>query len=165
MKTRHVFSTPDIASAQAALEAARDAGVEDHNLLLVARSDIELTTIPNDRKEADTDMMPAAVRGAGYGGATGLLVGLVAFAIPPLGVTLAGAAAAGLAGAMVGCWASALAGASLPDPIRRRFEGEIEAGRILVVVDGSHELLAKVEPAITRTGATLLPFEAPSLMA
>ena len=66
---------------------------------------------------------------------------------------------------MVGCWASALAGASLPDPIRRRFEGEIEAGRILVVVDGSHELLSKVEPAITRTGATLLPFEAPSLMA
>ncbi|KGM53659.1 hypothetical protein N800_07065 [Lysobacter daejeonensis GH1-9] len=165
MKTRHVFSTPDIASAQAAMDAARDGGVEDHNLLLVARSDIELSTIPNDRKEADTDMMPAAVRGAGYGGATGLLVGLVAFAIPPLGVTLAGAAAAGLAGAMVGCWASALAGASLPDPIRRRFEGEIEAGRILVVVDGSQELLAKVEPAITSTGATLLPFEAPSLMA
>lgn len=165
MKTRHVFSTPDIASAQAAMDAARAAGVEDKDLLLVARSDIELATIPNERKEADTDMLPAAVRGAGYGGATGLLVGLVAFAIPPLGVTLAGAAAAGLAGAMVGSWASALAGASLPDPIRRQFEAEIEAGRILVVVDGSREVLAQVEPAIIGTGATLLPFEAPSMMA
>ena len=165
MKTRHVFSTPDVASAQAAMEAARAAGVNDADLLLVARSDIELSAIPNERKEADTDMMPAAVRGAGYGGATGLLVGLVAFAIPPLGVTLAGAAAAGLAGAMVGSWASALAGAALPDPIRRQFEGEIEAGRILVVVDGPRELLAEVEPAITRTGAMRLPFEAPSLMA
>lgn len=165
MKTRHVFSTPDIPSAQAAMAAARGAGVDDSDLLLVARSDIELAAIPDERKEADTDMMPAALRGAGYGGATGLLVGLVAFAIPPLGVTLAGAAAAGLAGAMVGCWASALAGAALPDPIRRQFEGEIEAGRILVVVDGTRETLARAEPAITGTGATLLPFDAPSAMA
>lgn len=165
MKTRHVFSTPDIDSAQAAMDAARHAGVEDHDLLLIARSDIELAAIPDERKEADTDMLPAAVRGAGYGGATGLLVGLVAFVIPPLGVTLAGAAAAGLAGAMVGCWASALAGAALPDPIRRRFEDEIQAGRILLVVDGSRETLARAEPEITRTGATALPFDAPSLMA
>lgn len=165
MKIRHVFSTPDLASAQAAMDAARHVGVDDHDLLLVARADIELDAIPNERKEADTDMLPAAVRGAGYGGASGLLVGLVAFALPPLGVTLAGVAAAGLAGAMVGCWASALAGASLPDPIRRKFEDEIQRGCILLVVDGSRETLARAEPAIIRTGAILLPFDAPTLLA
>ena len=83
MKTRHVFSTPNLETAQAALAAAREAGVEDNDLLLVARSDIELESIPDNRQEADTDLMPAALRGAGYGGATGLLAGLVAFAIPP----------------------------------------------------------------------------------
>lgn len=165
MKTRHVFSTPDLDTAQAAMAAARDAGVDDHDLLLIARSDIELESIPNDRKEADTDMLPAALRGAGYGGTVGLLAGLVAVVIPPLGVTLAGAAAAGLAGAMLGCWASALMGASLPDPIRRKFEDQIQAGKILVVVDGSKELLTKVEPAIVRAGAELLPFEAPKALA
>ncbi|RZA21168.1 MAG: hypothetical protein EOP93_03940 [Lysobacteraceae bacterium] len=165
MKTRHVFSTPDLHTAQAAMAAARHAGIEDQDLLLVARSDIELESIPHKRLEADTDMLPAALRGAGYGGATGLLAGLVALAIPSLGVTLAGAAAVGLAGAMMGCWSSALVGASLPDPIRRKFEDEIKAGNILVVVDGNKELLATAEPAMLHAGANLLPYEATKAMA
>ena len=73
MKTRHVFSTPDLATARAAMDAARGAGVRDDDLLLIARSDIELEASPDDYKDADTDLMPAALRGAGYGGATGLL--------------------------------------------------------------------------------------------
>ena len=165
MKTRHVFITPDLDTAQAAMAAARNAGVGDHDLLLVARSDIELESVPDDRQEADTDMFPAAMRGIGYGGATGLLAGLVAFAIPPLGITLAGAAAIGVVGAMVGCWASALVGASLPDPIRRKFESEIQAGNILLVVDGEEKVLAVAEPAISRAGARALPYEATSALA
>ncbi len=165
MKTRHVFSTPNLETAQAALVAARNAGVEDNDLLLVARSDIELESIPDNRQEADTDLMPAALRGAGYGGATGLLAGLVAFAIPPLGITLAGAAAIGVVGAMVGTWASALVGASLPDPIRRKFESEIQAGNILLVVDANRDVLATAEPAIVGAGATVLPYEAAKAMA
>ena len=160
MKLRHVFITPDLPTAEAAIRAARDAGVEDDDLLLVARSDVEMDDIPDDRKEADTDMLPAAVRGAGYGAGAGLLAGLVAVAIPPLGITLAGAGAATVAGAAVGSWASALMGSSLPDPIRRKFHDEIEAGNILVVVDGTDELLAVAEPRIVSAGARPLPFEA-----
>jgi hypothetical protein len=165
MKTRHVFSTPDLATASAVMAAARNAGVHDDKLLLVARSDIELESIPNERKEADTDLVPAAMRGAGYGGATGLLAGLVALAIPPLGITLAGAAAIGLAGAMIGCWSSALVGASLPDPIRRKFESEISAGNILVVVDGEPGELSAAEPQMVRAGGTPLPYESASALA
>lgn len=164
MKTRHVFTTPDLATASATMAAARAAGVDDSGLLLVARSDIELESIPNKRKEADTDMMPAALRGAGYGGATGLLAGLVALVIPPLGITLAGAAAMGLAGAMIGTWSSALVGASLPDPIRQNFDDEIKAGNILVVIDAEPDLLARAEPAMVAAGATPLPYEATSAL-
>lgn len=164
MKTRHVYSTPDLSTAAAAMAAARSAGIEDADLLLVARSDIEMESIPDDRKQADSDMMPAAARGAGFGGAAGLLAGLVAVAIPAVGITLAGAAAVGFAGAMLGTWTSALVGSGLPDPIRVKFEDEIEAGRILVLVDGSEEALADAESAIVRAGATLLPFEALKLM-
>jgi len=165
MKTRHVFITPDLATASATMAAARGAGVEDNGLLLVARSDIELESIPNKRKEADSDFMPAAVRGAGYGGATGLLAGLVALAIPPFGITLAGAAAMGLAGAMIGTWSSSLVGASLPDPIRQKFEDEIKAGNILVVIDAEPEQLAQAEPAMVAAGAVPLPYEATSALA
>src|SRR5690606_6776415 len=90
MKTSHVYTTPDLPAAQKVMAAARSAGVADDDILLVARSDIELDAVPDDRKEADSDMLPAAARGAGMGAGAGLLAGLVAVAIPPLGVTLVG---------------------------------------------------------------------------
>ena len=159
MKVRHVFSTPDIDTARNVMAAAHDAGIVSKDILLAARSDIELDEIPNEHKEADTDLIPAALRGAGYGGAAGLLAGLAAIVLTPIGLTLAGAAAAAVAGAVVGCWASALVGSSLPDPIRRKFDTEIQAGRILVVIDAEKEELDAAEPSILRAGATPLPYE------
>ena len=165
MKIRHVFSTPDLDTAQAVMNVARNAGVDDNDILLVARSDNELEEIPNDRKEADTDLLPAALRGAGYGGAAGLLAGLAAVVVTPIGLTLAGAAAAAVAGALVGSWASALVGSSLPDPIRRKFDAEIQAGRILVVLDGDKSTLDRIEPLLVNAGATPLPYESTKAMA
>jgi hypothetical protein len=159
VKVRHVYSTPHLEAAQVAISAARSAGIPDSDLSLVARSDVELEKIPEERKDEHTDFAPAAVRGLAEGGATGLLAGLVAMAIPPLGVTLAGAAAVGAVSALVGAWTSALMGASTPDPVRKAFEGEIEAGRILVVVDGESPAIDKADSAIVATGATPLPFE------
>jgi len=137
MKTRHVFSTPDLPSAKTVMQAARAAGIAQEDISLIARSDVELEATPEQHKEAGSDFFPAALRGVIGGGATGLLAGLVAVAIPPVGVTLAGVAGLTLAGALTGGWASALVGASVPDPVRRKFEGEIEAGRILVVLDAT----------------------------
>jgi hypothetical protein len=158
MKTRLVFSTPDLAVARSAMEAARRAGIADEDVLLIARSDIELDEIPDQRKEADSDFMPAAARGIALGGVLGAVGGLIAV-VTPIGVTLLGAAAIAAAGAAVGGWASALVGAGLPDPIRQKFEGEIEAGRILVVIDGEGEALLRAREALAAAGASALPFE------
>ncbi|KIQ96407.1 hypothetical protein [Lysobacter sp. A03] len=158
MTERHVFCTPDINTASQVMAAARSAGVEDDNILLVARSDIELEQIPDQRKQADTDMLPAAARGVGYGAGAGLLAGLIAVAIPPVGITMAGAAAATLAGGAVGGWISALMGSSLPDPVRQQFEERIEAGQILVILDGDEDVLEAAEPAIVSAGGNRLPF-------
>lgn len=165
MKSRHVFIVPDLAAASNAISAARVAGLPDDGLSLIARSDIELDAIPDYRKDAATDFMPAALRGAATGGGAGLLAGLVAIAFPPLGVTFAGAAMLGLGGTLVGTWVSALVGSSVPDPIRRKFEDEIQAGKILLVVDAEdNERLPGIESAILATGATLLPYETPSAL-
>lgn len=162
MKIRHVFSTPDIATAAAAMSAARAAGVHDDDLLLVARSDIELESVPDERKEADTDLRRAAILGAEFGAGAGLLGGLLAVVIAPIGLTLAGAAALTLAGAVIGSGAAALFGSALPDPIRQKFEAEIESGKILLVVDGPEAVLAAAEPELRNAGATPLPYETPS---
>lgn len=164
MKTRHVFSVPDVAAARTAMEAARDGGAADDDISLIARSDIELDVIPDDRKVVEGDFYPAAIRGVAGGAATGLLAGLIAIAIPPLGVTLAGAAAMTLGGAAVGGWATALAGSAVPDPVRRQFQEEITLGRILVVVDAPRDILQRVDDSLAALGATRLPFDKPTVM-
>lgn len=160
MKTRCVFSTPDLEAARAAMRAALDAGIEDEDICFVARDDIELTRIPDHRMAGRTDFVPSALRGVACGGGAGLLLGLLAAAVPPLGVTLAGAGAAAVAGAAVGGWTGALIGSEVPDVIHRKFGGEIASGHILVVLDARKDRLELAEPAVTRTGATLLPFHA-----
>lgn len=162
MKSRRVYSTPDLLTAHAAIRAACDAGIRDTDISLVARPDIEVGHIPNQRKEADSDFMPGALRGAMFGGLTGLLAGTVA--VLAVGMMWAGAGLAALAGALIGMFASSLVGASLPDPVRRKFDGEIKAGRILVLVDAAEELLPQVEAAVTRIGAMPLPFDAPTAL-
>lgn len=164
MKVRRVYSTSSLPAAQTAIRDIRDVGIEDDDISLIARSDIELERVPEHQKEAPTDFKHAALRGAGLGGATGLLAGLAAVAFPPLGLTIAGVALTTLGGAAVGTWASALVGASLPDPIRRRFEDEIEAGRILIVIDGEGEALERAEAALSAAGAVHLPYEEPSAL-
>lgn len=164
MNTRHVFSVNDLAAAQAAVHAAREAGLPDDQLALVARSDIELEDLPDHHKEADTDFIPAALRGAAAGGGTGLLVGLAAVAFPPLGVTLAGAALMTAGGAAIGTWVAALVGSTIEDPLRRKFEQEIEAGRILLVIDADNNLMPVLDAALSRSGAQHLPYDAPSAL-
>jgi hypothetical protein len=85
-------------------------------------------------------------------------------AIPPLGVTLAGAVAVGTVSALVGAWTNALMGASTPDPVRQAFEQEIESGRILVVIDGEGAAVENADKAVVATGAVPLPFEKPTVL-
>ncbi|TBR13372.1 MAG: hypothetical protein EPO46_02850 [Lysobacter sp.] len=159
MKTRHVYSTPDLDMTRAAMQAARDAGVGEDCIMLVARSDIELDSIPNKHKEADGDFVQGAMKGVAAGGATGLLLGLAAVVLSPVGITLAGAGIAALAGAAIGGMASSIFGSALPDPVRQKFDEEISAGRILLLVDTDEETQQRAGPAIEATGALPLPFD------
>jgi hypothetical protein len=164
MKSRHVFSTPDLPAARRAIAAARAVGVADDDISLVARSDIEMESVPTERLEASADTVPAALRGAGAGAVVGLLAGIGAVAIPAFGITVAGAGLLALIGAAVGGWSSALAGSGFPNPVRRMFEAEIEAGRILVVIDDARDRAPAVTEALSRVGAAQLPFEEPAAL-
>lgn len=164
MKTRHVFVTDSVAEATAAIAAARRAGVGEHDISLIADSSIEMQEIPDDLRNAESDFMPAATRGALTGGSVGLIGGLVGVVVPPIGLTIAGVAVATLVGAAVGTWVSALIGSMVPDEVHRRFESEIHAGRVLLVVDETSEAMAAVESALREAGARQLPYEATSAL-
>lgn len=161
MTQRHVFSTRDVAHTREALAALHMAGIGNESISLVARSDIELERIPDSLKEADTDAVPAAVRGMGIGGATGLLAGLAAVALAPIGITVAGAVALGAVGALVGGWSSSLMGSALPDAVRQQFDDEIARGRVLILIDAGPESADAILEAMSRAGAAHLNYESP----
>ncbi|RDS80786.1 hypothetical protein DWU98_12575 [Dyella monticola] len=163
MKKRVVFSVNDMAGARAAMDRARVAGIADEDISLVARSD-KSDMVPDERKIVEGDFYPAAAKGAAGGAVVGLIAGLVAVAIPPLGITVAGAFAMAAGGGVLGAWSTALAGSAVDDPVRRQFEDEVEAGRILVVIDAPAENVATARSAIAASGARPLPFEKPTAL-
>jgi hypothetical protein len=146
MKKRHVFIAEDLASAERCVTKAQRLGLNSEAISIIAKSNAQLQLVPEDlRDTSPTDFVPAALRGAAGGGGTGLLLGLVATAIPTMGVTLAGAGIFALVGAAVGSWSAALVGASTPNQATRDLETWIDAGRILVVLDVEEEQLAEVD--------------------
>ncbi len=164
MKLRHVFSTVDLAAAETAVHALRSAGIPEDDISLVANHDIENEHIAEDWQKTNDDFARGGVKGLAAGGGTGLVAGLVAMVVPPLGLTLAGAAAMTLVGAAVGGWVGMLTGTSEPDIVRDKFEEEIAAGHVLVVIDGEEAELAKADKTLLALDASPLPFESPAVL-
>jgi len=164
MKYRHVFSTPDLAEAENAVNALRRVGIPDEDISLIARHDVENAAIADDRQDTSGDFARGGVKGLIGGGGTGLVCGLVAVAVPAIGLPLAAGAAMVVAGAAVGGWMGMLTGTSEPDPARRKFQEEIDAGRVVVAVDAEQHLLDRADAVLLDTRATRLPFDEPSAL-
>jgi hypothetical protein len=163
MKSRCVFLTNDLPAARTAMLAAHQAGIDDADIGLVARKDIQKATRPNQRLHDRNDFYPALWRGALWGGVGGLVLGLVAgWLMSSPGFPLGGAIATCVIGAIAGGCMSAVAGAAVDDPVDRQFRSEIDSGHVLVVVDVPEDQLGRVEACVTHTGAVRLPFEAPT---
>ena len=158
MKTRRVFSAPDIDTAEEALHVALHMGIRPDHAALVGRPDIEMTRMPDAEKEGSpTDFMPAAARGLVGGGVVGLVIGLFAMAIPAVGIPAIAVLLCVVVGATVGGWAAALAGSSVPSAVRRDYRSEIDAGQVLVVIDDEDERrLERASQAITAAGTRRL---------
>jgi len=133
---RLVYAFDSAAAAKEALSSLARIGVQKNHLSLAARPDVQLEQIPDTSIDPSMDFGPSIARGVALGGTTGVFAGLVMMAIPPLGIALGGASLLGFlaGGALVGAWSSAIVGSSIPDAVRRKFEDEIAAGRILLVV-------------------------------
>ncbi len=136
---KSIYAFDSVKFARAAVEKLRAAGVSEKRISLVARSDIQLEKVPDDMLDPSMDFAEAASRGAVMGAATGLFAGLLMMVFPPLGVAVGGPALLALTagGTLVGAWSSALVGAAIPDKVRRTFDDEITAGRVLLAVDSS----------------------------
>jgi len=160
MLKRHVFAVSSLPAAEAVVQTARRHGVEDKAICLEASSAVEIAGIDDERKNVSMDFVPAAWHGALGGGATGFVLGLAAMSIPSFDMSFAGALLLLVVGALVGMFAAALVGSAIPDSVRRTFQREIAAGKILVVIDAEPEAFEEFESDIAKAGGTRLSFDA-----
>lgn len=165
MKIRHAYIVDSVDTAARCVENARLLGIEDKDISVIAREDIELTVVPDALQDsAGTDTIPAALRGMVGGGATGLLCGLVAMMFPGLGVTLAGAAVFSVVGASLGTWSAALMGSAIPSEVHREFEECVKQGKLVIVLDVEQESLERADDLMFAAGARKTGYESTSAL-
>ena len=139
-ENRSVFAVEDLGQLEDALSAARDAGIADEDIALVARHDIELELDPSEPDE--------------HGRVRGLLAGLSAVTVPTLGVSLAGAGMLNLLGSNLAGWTGHAAGDHANDDVRERYKALVDSGTLLVVVQAeSAERHAAAHAAMVAAGA------------
>src|SRR5205085_2031446 len=138
MSRRIYWLLPDRESAWSTMDDLLLAGIEARHIHFVAREGTDMTGLNPANVLQTSDVVRSAEMGLIIGGGVGaLLGGLVAVHYPIVGVDpnwgVAGALA--VAGAIFGTWTSSMIGVSTPSKRLARFEKQIEAGQILMMVD------------------------------
>lgn len=133
------------------MQDLKDDGIKESHIYAVAGPDTAMAGLPDGGPE-DDDFLPAFERGVAMGGATGMLAGLLAMAIPPAGIVVGGGAVLlfGMMGGSLGGLLTGMAGAAFPNTRLKKFEDEIQAGRILILVDVPRSKVAHVNSLILR---------------
>jgi len=144
------FLVNDTDAAKAAVDTLHAADVDDEAISVIANDKTTLDELPNNAPEDDSDVLPAVARGVSIGGATGLIAGIAAITFAPAGLVIGGSAllAGATGGASFGAFAAALVGTSIPNSQLRAYENEVEAGRILMVVEIEDDRVDAVRQAL-----------------
>lgn len=136
---RLYFLIPSIDSAKVIVDELLLARIEQRHIHIAAADHHALVeaNLPEASLLQESDFVPAVERGVAIGGATGILAGVAAVALPGVGLALGGGAilGIGLAGAGLGAWVSGMIGISAPSSRLTEFEDAIQKGSLLMMVD------------------------------
>ncbi len=147
---RLYFLLPDIRVAHKVVDELLLARVPEKHLHVIAAPGIDLGDLPEATLAQKSDFIPAMERGVALGGATGVVAGLVALALP--GVVVAGGAllAMGLLGAGMGAWLGGMIGMDAENTHVRQFQSAIEKGEVLMLVDVPKERVEEIETLVKK---------------
>ena len=146
MRRRLYFVLPDVASAQRTADDLLLARIEDRHMRFLARRGSVLEPLHEAGYLDKSDMVHGAAVGLGLGALIGALVGALVVAFPPEGTNpkLVAVLIGVLIGAPLGGWMASMAGAAVPNSRLRQFQAEIEAGRVLMMVDVPRDRVADI---------------------
>ena len=148
MSRRIYWLVPDLASARQVTNDLLLARVTERQIHFVGREGMDLSGLHVANVLQTSDVVRAAQVGLLIGGVTGAAAGVAAAVwFPIVGETPQWGIAAVLAvlGGGFGSWASSMIGISTPSGRLRRFEGAIEQGQILMMVDVPQARVKEIE--------------------
>ena len=147
---RLYFLLPNLDVTHKVVDELLLARIEERHIHVIAKEGTPLKDLPEASLIQKSDFVPAVERGVAMGGATGIAAGLVAIALP--GVVIAGGAllAMGLAGAGMGAWLGGMIGMDVENSHVKQFQGAIEKGQILVLVDVPKDRVDEIQESVKR---------------
>jgi hypothetical protein len=147
---RIYFLAPDLRAARQVVEDLLLARIEERHMHIIAKRGTPLEELPEATLLQKSDFVHAVQRGITLGGATGVLAGLVAIALPGASPVIAGGVllATTLSGAGVGAWLGGMVGMNVGNTRLKRFEKAIEDGELLVLVDVPRGRVEEIEARV-----------------
>ena len=146
MRRRLYFVLPDVESARRTADDLLLARVEDRRMRFLARRGTPLEPLHEAGYLDKTDMVHGAAVGLALGGVIGALAGALVVVYPPEGKTpeLVAVLIGMLLGAPLGGWMASMAGAAVPNSRLKQFQADIDAGRVLMMVDVPFRRVAEI---------------------
>lgn len=141
---------PDLDTTKIVVDELLLKRIDEHHIHVVAKEGTPMGDLPEANLLQKSDFIPAMERGLAVGGITGILAGIAAVTFPPAGLILGGGAILGtsLAGAGIGAWISGMIGMDVPNSQIEKFEGAIEKGEVLMMVDIPKERVDEIEALV-----------------
>jgi len=161
MRLRMYVMLPDLASAHKVANDLLLARVEDKHMHFLARRGTNLGELHEASYLQKTDTVHGAFRGLAIGGGMGVLLGLLLVTFPPGGihVELVAVLIAAIVGAGLGSWVSSMVGLQVPNSRLKAFEEDIQAGKVLLMLDVPvgrtqevHDIIARRHPEAAERG-------------
>jgi hypothetical protein len=137
MRRRLYFVLPDVDSARRTADDLLLARVEDRHMRFLARRGADLGELHEAGYAIKTDIVHAAGIGLGFGALGGMVVGALVVFYPIEGTSPhpGWLFVAVMLGALLGAWVASMVGASVPNSKLERFRQDMDAGRVLLMVD------------------------------
>jgi len=159
MRRRLYFVLPDVDSARRTADDLLLARVEDRHMRFLAKRGTPLDPLHEAGYLDKTDMVHGAAVGLALGAIIGALVGVMVVAYPPDGMNpqLVAVLIGMLVGAPLGAWMASMAGAAVPNSRLRQFQADIEAGRVLMMVDVPFGRVAEITELVVSRHPEAVP--------
>ncbi len=150
---RLYFLAPDTVSAKAIVNELLLARIEERHMHVLAKPGTAMESLPDASPLQKSDFIPATQRGLAMGGVAGTLAGLIAIALPPSNVVIAGGIvlASTLSGAGVGAWLGGMVGLSMDNTRLERFKRAITEGELLMMIDIPMSRVEEISRLIKQT--------------